>query len=633
MVVESGAEEEKKDGEAANGGTVFQFSKISFLVKDKKAETGTKKILDDISATVCSGRVLAIMGPSGAGKTTLINALTLQGFGGTTTGSVTLDGAPMSPSLFSSRCFVVPQQDQHWPFLTCRQTMMYTAELFRGGTAASRDELVAQILTKMGLDSCADTIVGNEFVQGMSGGQKRRLSIAAALIKEPKLIFLDEPTSGLDAAAAAAIMSFITELAAQEDLAIVATIHQPSTKVYDGFDQVMLLSGGREAFCGASRDAIGYFEGIGHAMPRHTNPAEFLLDLVNADFTPKAEVDKILDAWRDHIAAGAAVLSPKTAAAVAAAQGAKGAAPAAAGVGPLAQVAVMLRRHGYLVVKDPVLYLGRALVFINSSIYFAIVYLKARDLDQDNVLSRAWLTVWYIGVPANMGVVAVFALNAEFRSIRREIKNGMISPAAYLIAKGLLEIPIMLLFAVCALGPAAYGISNYEPSGFVSVCAVWAACIYACEAVSEVLSVQFDNPLLGMMNFMGFWFSGFLYGGFLIPGKDMIWPLKIFYYILPLKYGVRSMVYAEFIDADWSKCKTFADTGAPKGLCFGEDGADILDNLADYGFPSASSSDTVAGDILRCLAIAAVAKVGYFVLLTIKSTQASKVVASAPASS
>ena len=93
-----GAEEEKKDGEAANGGTVFQFSKISFLVKDKKAETGTKKILDDISATVCSGRVLAIMGPSGAGKTTLINALTLQGFGGTTTGSVTLDGAPMSPS-------------------------------------------------------------------------------------------------------------------------------------------------------------------------------------------------------------------------------------------------------------------------------------------------------------------------------------------------------------------------------------------------------------------------------------------------------------------------------------------------------------------------------------------------------
>ena len=238
------------------------------------------------------------------------------------------------------------------------------------------------------------------------------------------------------------------------------------------------------------------------------------------------------------------------------------------------------------------------------------------------MLSRAWLTVWYIGVPANMGVVAVFALNAEFRSIRREIKNGMISPAAYLIAKGLLEIPIMLLFAVCALGPAAYGISNYEPSGFVSVCAVWAACIYACEAVSEVLSVQFDNPLLGMMNFMGFWFSGFLYGGFLIPGKDMIWPLKIFYYILPLKYGVRSMVYAEFIDADWSKCKTFADTGAPKGLCFGEDGADILDNLADYGFPSASSSDTVAGDILRCLAIAAVAKVGYFVLLTIKSTQA-----------
>ena len=300
-------------------------------------------------------------------------------------------------------------------------------------------------------------------------------------------------------------------------------------------------------------------------------------------------------------------------------RGAKGAPSAAAGVGPLAQVAVMLRRHGYLVAKDRC-YLGRALVFINSSIYFAIVYLKARDLDQDNVLSRAWLTVWYIGVPANMGVVAVFALNAEFRSIRREIKNGMISPAAYLIAKGLLEIPIMLLFAVCALGPAAYGISNYEPSGFVSVCAVWAACIYACEAVSEVLSVQFDNPLLGMMNFMGFWFSGFLYGGFLIPGKDMIWPLKIFYYILPLKYGVRSMVYAEFIDADWSKCKTPSTRALGQVGCFGEDGADIL-YPRRLRLPRRRRRATVAGDILRCLAIAAVAKVGYFVLLTIKSTR------------
>ena len=165
---------------------------------------------------------------------------------------------------------------------------------------------MAALIASVGLTGHEETKAGDALRRGLSGGLKRRLSIAAALIKEPKLIFLDEPTSGLDAAAAAAIMSFITELAAQEDLAIVATIHQPSTKVYDGFDQVMLLSGGREAFCGASRDAIGYFEGIGHAMPRHTNPAEFLLDLVNADFTPKAEVDKILDAWRDHIAAGAA---------------------------------------------------------------------------------------------------------------------------------------------------------------------------------------------------------------------------------------------------------------------------------------------------------------------------------------
>jgi ABC-type glutathione transport system ATPase component len=102
----------------AEGKSVFEFAKINFVVKAKKAPGGVRRILTDVGARVRSGRVLAIMGPSGAGKTTLINALTLQAFGGVTSGSVTLDGEAMSPALFRARCFVVPQQDQHWPFLT-----------------------------------------------------------------------------------------------------------------------------------------------------------------------------------------------------------------------------------------------------------------------------------------------------------------------------------------------------------------------------------------------------------------------------------------------------------------------------------------------------------------------------------
>ena len=101
------------------------------------------------------------------------------------------------------------------------------------------------MISKMGLDTCAHTRAAR-----LSGGQKRRLSLAIARLKHPTLLFLDEPTSGLDAAAASNIMKEIIRVAREERLIILCTIHQPSTKVYDGFDQVMILSQGREAFAG-----------------------------------------------------------------------------------------------------------------------------------------------------------------------------------------------------------------------------------------------------------------------------------------------------------------------------------------------------------------------------------------------
>ena len=183
------------NGSGKAGDVEFVFKDVSFTVKDKKTKAD-KVIIQNISATVTPGHVLAIMGPSGSGKTTLINSLTMSAFGGVTRGSVTLGGERMTPRLFQRHCFVVNQQDFHWPFLTCRETLEYAAELFLGHEGKdAQKERVETVLAKMGLESCTDVRVGNEFINGLSGGQKRRLSIGLALIKAPSLIFLDEPTS------------------------------------------------------------------------------------------------------------------------------------------------------------------------------------------------------------------------------------------------------------------------------------------------------------------------------------------------------------------------------------------------------------------------------------------------------
>lgn len=139
----------------------------------------------------------------------------------------------MNDKIFKRYCYLVKQSDTNWPYLTARETLVYAAELYNVTTGNDDTRLLVEdVMRKTGLESAADT----KCVL-LSGGQQRRLSLAVALLKQPAVLFLDEPTSGLDAASATAIMGEITRVAKEERLVILCTIHQPSTKVYNGFDQ------------------------------------------------------------------------------------------------------------------------------------------------------------------------------------------------------------------------------------------------------------------------------------------------------------------------------------------------------------------------------------------------------------
>jgi ABC-type multidrug transport system ATPase subunit len=151
-------------------------------------------------------------------------------------------------------------------------------------TSAERRQFVDDLLRDLGLESCQHTVCGNQFLKGLSGGQKRRLSLAVALTKHPLVLFLDEPTSGLDSAAAVEILSVISKIKASRNIIVVCTIHQPSTRVYNQFDSILLLSAGRTAYFGPPAAATDHFARLGHDMPARVSESEFLLDLVNSDF-------------------------------------------------------------------------------------------------------------------------------------------------------------------------------------------------------------------------------------------------------------------------------------------------------------------------------------------------------------
>eukprot|EP00039_Didymoeca_costata_P007507 m.100634 g.100634 ORF g.100634 m.100634 type:complete len:545 (+) comp13715_c1_seq2:2-1636(+) len=495
---------------------------------------------------------------------------------------------------------------------------MYAADLYLNVSPAERKDTVDRILKKMGLEVCADTRCGNEFIKGLSGGQKRRLSIAIALIKEPGVLFLDEPTSGLDAAAAASITTYIKELAVQDNLIVVMTIHQPSAKVYAGFDQMMLLSKGRCAFAGQASEAEDYFGSIGHPTPHNMSPAEFFLDLINADFTSHEEVDKVLNTWQQHDGERkSSSVAPRR-------LSIEGHEDDFKGTGALQQINVMLRRHTNIALRDPMLYLGRCLIFLMTCAFFSIIYIEQRQRDQDQVLNKVWLIIWFVGVPTNMGVIAVWAYNSEFKAIRREVKNGMVSPLAYLGANTLIQLPVMFAFGLFALGIPGYAIGNFYGESFGFGIILYAVCMFAWESFAMLFSVMHANPLLGMMSYTNIWFSGFLFAGFLIAVEDIVWPFRLFAYVLPLRYNIRSFVYNEFHDATFEAC-----TG--QGICFGDpnvngtqSGDDVLDSISNI-MEVFSSKDTIGEDIGIVLGIALFLRIVHVVFLYMKANEFSKV--------
>eukprot|EP01035_Chromulina_nebulosa_P025532 gene25532-33328_t len=260
----------------------------------------SRKILDDVKGEVKSSQMLAIMGPSGCGKTSLLDILGNRSGSGKRFGSILIDGAPRARSYYPA---YVAQEDTLLGTFTAKETLMYTAALtldFKLG-AAGRLEKVNGIMTDLGLTSCANTIVGDLLFKGLSGGQKRRLSLGLALMNQPFILLLDEPTSGLDAASAYEIMQLLSNLCTSKGLCIVTTIHQPSSAIWLLFDKLMLLSSGKQIYFGQANEACHYFSSIGYTCPKFSNPADYFLTLTNTDFPNHVDINKLNELFKEKI--------------------------------------------------------------------------------------------------------------------------------------------------------------------------------------------------------------------------------------------------------------------------------------------------------------------------------------------
>jgi ABC-type multidrug transport system ATPase subunit len=235
------------------------------------------------------------MGPSGSGKTTLLNVLAHRTTANAEIlGEVMINNERASLTAVRNLSSFVEQEDALIGSLTVKETISFAARLALPPSVSKKERVqrVDDLLDAFGIQGQANTLVGTPIRKGISGGQKRRLSVASQLIADPRILFLDEPTSGLDSAASFEVMNYIKRVAVQHRLIVVASIHQPSTATFALFDQLMLLSGGKTCYFGPRAGIQSYFDNISHPIPAYTNPAEFLLELVNVDFAKDNELSR-----------------------------------------------------------------------------------------------------------------------------------------------------------------------------------------------------------------------------------------------------------------------------------------------------------------------------------------------------
>lgn len=267
------------------------FDRIGYILPNV-----SKPILVNTTGRVRSGEILAILGPSGAGKTTLLDILASRTKTGQVTGSLHVNGKQVPREEYAQLIGYVDQEDTMIPTLTVYETILYSAllRLPRSMSTAAKKFRVMEVMQELNIDGIKDSKIGQPGSRSISGGERRRVSIACELVTSPSILFLDEPTSGLDAYNAFNVVESLVSLARNYKRTIVFTIHQPRSNIVTLFDHLVLLAKGHTIYAGPQTQAQQYFSHIGYTCPPGFNIGDYAIDLTMGAIKRDTPVDVVV---------------------------------------------------------------------------------------------------------------------------------------------------------------------------------------------------------------------------------------------------------------------------------------------------------------------------------------------------
>eukprot|EP01023_Acetabularia_acetabulum_P037446 TRINITY_DN3551_c0_g1_i5.p1 TRINITY_DN3551_c0_g1~~TRINITY_DN3551_c0_g1_i5.p1 ORF type:complete len:625 (-),score=111.88 TRINITY_DN3551_c0_g1_i5:523-2397(-) len=418
-----------------------------------------KQILSDVSGFVEPGNLLALMGPSGSGKTTLLDTLAGRlASSATSSGTIKLNG--QKSSLSYGKTAYVTQDDMMTGTLTVRETISFSAFL-RISSAYSREqklELIENTIRELGLEGVADVYLGNWHLRGVSGGQRRRVKVGQELVIQPSLMFLDEPTTGLDAAAAYYFGALMRQICSA-GRTVLMVIHQPSSELFEQFDDLCLLAAGKTMYFGAAESANGMFSSAGFPAPRGRSISDHLLHCVNRDFqlssvfadaetgAEKNDIDNQIQTLQsyyqqnleqqvldkiDRLDKVEATFIPNVNL-----------------VNPLNQLGILVKRNFLNMIRNLGVYWLRLAMYIVLCICIGTVFIDLSKSWED-VNSRAAINFYIVAFLTFMSVAGFPAFVEDMKVFLRERLNGYYGVGAFAIANTITSAPFLFLISLIA---------------------------------------------------------------------------------------------------------------------------------------------------------------------------------------
>lgn len=528
---------------------------LSYQISCSCTKEDTKLVLNKVSCEARPGELLAIAGPSGAGKTTLLEVLAGMVPLRQVSGQILVNDRPMDVKHFRRVSGYVTQDDSLFPLLTVEETLMYSALLRLHGGRAAAVARVGELLKELGLEEIASSRIGGddgEGGRGISGGERRRVSIGVEVVHNPAVLLLDEPTSGLDSASALQVVSLLKSMAVDQGKTVVLTIHQPGFRILDLFDQVVLLSEGSVLHHGSLRALEAQLKAAGHCIPKHVNVLEFAIDAADTLLVIESDDNLFLHNQvsiyeeKEKKCQQMTKTCDNNACEM----------PFSYVNSRCEEILILGRRFCSNVFRTKQLFAARTLQSLVVGFVLGSIFMKVgNEGGQTALQTRVGFFAFSLTFLLSSTTEGLPIFLQERRILMRETSRGAYRVSSYVIANALVFLPFLLMVALLYTTPVYWLVGlRRQLDGFLYFSlVVWMVVLMANSFVA-CFSALVPNFIMGNSLIAGFMGSFFLFSGYFISEKSIPRYWIFMHYLSLFKYPFEAFMINEYGGEERRRC-------------------------------------------------------------------------------